>query len=211
MSSVQSKFYSVICTNIQLFICRNKLLGLVWQLTMLRDPGSTRPFWFSKRTNCWPFGRWSQPASDNSEPWNSTFYGESGDCAIHQRRQGIHSFPFWSIRPSERCLRAVKWSIEKTSRCKAADVAEEVQVSSTTTVRYIHQLGYYGRAAQRKTLLRRANIQRRKKWAKEMANRPLEFWKTVIFSGESQFTQFSESGRVWVCRLPSQEFSLNRL
>ena len=44
-----------------------------------------------------------------------------------------------------------------------------------------------------------------------MTTRPLEFWQTVIFSDESQFTQFSDSGRVWVWRLPSQEFSLNRM
>ena len=44
--------------------------------------------------------------------------------------------------PSERCLRAVKRFIEKTPRCKAADVAEEVQVGSRTAVRYLHQLGY---------------------------------------------------------------------
>ena len=44
-----------------------------------------------------------------------------------------------------------------------------------------------------------------------MATRPLEFWQTVIFSDESQFAQFSDSGRVWVWRLPSQEFSFNRL
>ena len=59
---------------------------------------------FSKRTNHWPFGRCSQPASDRSEPWHSAFYGQSGDCAIHQRRQGIHSFPFWSI-----------WALRKVS------------------------------------------------------------------------------------------------
>ena len=63
---------------------------------------------------------------------------------------------------------------------------------------------------RRKPLLRPANIQRRKKWAEEMATRPLELWQTVIFSGESQFAQFSESGRVWVWRLPSQEFSFNQ-
>ena len=27
-----------------------------------------------QRANCWPFVRWSQPASDSLEPWYSTFY-----------------------------------------------------------------------------------------------------------------------------------------
>ena len=64
--------------------------------------------------------------------------------------------------PSERCVRAVKWAIEKTPRCKAADDAEEVQVNSRTAAQYLHQLGYCGRAARRKPLLRPANFQRRK-------------------------------------------------
>ena len=59
-------------------------------------PGSTQTFRFSRKSNCWPFGMWTQPAPDSSEPWHSAFYGQSGDCAIHQRRQGIHSFLFSS-------------------------------------------------------------------------------------------------------------------
>lgn len=113
--------------------------------------------------------------------------------------------------PSERSLRSVKRNIENNPRCKAADVAEKLQVSRSTAVRYLHQLGYYGRAARRKPLLRAANIQRRKKWAVEMVERPIGFWQTVIFSDESRFAQFSDSGRIWVWRLHSQEFDLKRL
>uniref|UniRef100_A0A8C4QDI4 Transposase n=1 Tax=Eptatretus burgeri TaxID=7764 RepID=A0A8C4QDI4_EPTBU len=51
------------------------------------------------------------------------------------------------------------------------------------------------RVPGRKPLLRPAKIQRRKKWADEMATRPLEFWQTVIFSDESHFTLFRKSGR----------------
>ena len=39
----------------------------------------------------------------------------------------------------------------------------------------------------------------------------MAFWSTVIFSDESRFALFSDSGRVWVWRLCSQEFDLKRL
>ena len=44
-----------------------------------------------------------------------------------------------------------------------------------------------------------------------MISKPLGFWDTVVFSDESQFAQFSDSSRVLVWRLPSQEFSLRHL
>ena len=41
--------------------------------------------------------------------------------------------------------------------------------------------------------------------------RPQTFWNNVIFSDELRFALFSNSGTVWVWRLPSQEFDLKRL
>ena len=83
--------------------------GSCMTINSASNPESTRPLRFSKWTNCWPIRRLSQLASDFSEPWHSAFYGQSGDCAIYQRRQGIHSFPFWSI-----------WALRKVSlSCQA--------------------------------------------------------------------------------------------
>ena len=113
--------------------------------------------------------------------------------------------------PSARTLRTVKRTIEQNPRATATDVSKVVQRSPRSIVRYLHQMGYYGRAARRKPLLRPGNILKRKQWASEMFQRPSEFWKTIIFSDESRFAQFSDSGRIWVWRQPRQEFCLNRL
>ena len=113
--------------------------------------------------------------------------------------------------PTERTLRAVKRSVEQNPRTTAAGVAETVEKSPRTVVRYLHGLGYHGRAARRKPLLRPFNIECRKQWGSEMISKPLEFWDTVVFSDESRFAQFSDSGRIWVWRLTSQEFSLRHL
>ena len=46
-------------------------------------------------------------------------------------------------------------------RCKSPDIATQADVSPRAAVRYLHKLGYYGRATRRKPLLRPPNIKRR--------------------------------------------------
>ncbi|XP_029653509.1 uncharacterized protein LOC115226637 [Octopus sinensis] len=55
--------------------------------------------------------------------------------------------------PSDKCLQTVKKIVESNPHCKAADVAEQLQKSRRTSVRYLHQLGYYGKVARRKPSL----------------------------------------------------------
>ncbi|GJQ70774.1 hypothetical protein Trydic_g702 [Trypoxylus dichotomus] len=42
-------------------------------------------------------------------------------------------------------------------------------------------------------------------WAIEMRTKPEEFWRSVIFSDESRYCQFSHNGRTWVWRRSSQQ------
>ena len=99
-------------------------------------------------------------------------------------------------QPTDRTFHTVKRSVEQNPPTTAADVAKMVE-NPRTLVCSLHALGYRGRAARRKPLLRPFNIDHRKLWGSEMISKPLEFWDTVVFSDESRFAQFltaDESG-----------------
>lgn len=49
--------------------------------------------------------------------------------------------------PSKSLLEAVKLAVETNPRSKAAEIADDIQVSRRTAVRYLHELGFYGRPA----------------------------------------------------------------
>ena len=114
-------------------------------------------------------------------------------------------------QPIERTFHAVKRSVEHNPPTSAADVAKMVKKNPRTVVCYLHAIRYRGRAARRKPLLRPFNIESRKQWGSEMISKPVEFSDTVVFSDESRFAHFSDSGRIWVWGLPSQEFTLRHL
>ena len=102
----------------------------------------------------------------------------------------------------------LKRNIEHDPRCKASDIAIQADVTPKAANRYLHQLGYCGETVRRKPLLRPTNIKGRNDRALDMMVRSQTFRNIVILSDESRFTLFSEIGRVWVWRMPSQEFDL---
>ena len=51
--------------------------------------------------------------------------------------------------PSERTLHLVKRNVEMDPHSRASEIAAQADVSQTTAIRYLHKLGYYGRAVRR--------------------------------------------------------------
>lgn len=60
-------------------------------------------------------------------------------------------------------------------------MVEHLQISRITAVRHLHKLGYDGKAARRRPLLKSLNIERRKQRASEKLERPLSFGNESSF------------------------------
>ncbi|ETO32084.1 hypothetical protein RFI_05032 [Reticulomyxa filosa] len=72
------------------------------------------------------------------------------------------------------------------------------QISTTTLIRRLRAKGIRSRIAAKKVLIKKDQMKKRVKWAKEHINWSPEMWSKVIFSDESTFcTDWSGQQRVW--------------
>ncbi|GFS62558.1 transposable element Tc1 transposase [Trichonephila clavipes] len=62
--------------------------------------------------------------------------------------------------------------------------------------------GYHSRVVHRKPYISMTNQLKRTDYAKDPIHKPLEFWRTVIFSDEDNFYIFGVKGRKLVWRKP---------
>jgi hypothetical protein len=86
-----------------------------------------------------------------------------------------------------------------------------VKASVTTVRERLRAHGLWGYIARRKPLLTPLHRQRRLQWCRERKNGSILQWGRVIFTYESSFNLIPNSTRVFIRRLPEEEFVLNVL
>ncbi|GFW11316.1 transposable element Tcb2 transposase [Trichonephila clavipes] len=87
----------------------------------------------------------------------------------------------------------------------ANDVAStsRVQICAQSVRNVLHEAHICGRSPRKKPLITERN---RLEFSKEYFNKPIDFWKNVIFSDESKFNIFKSDGRKLVWRKPCIAF-----
>ncbi|GFU57374.1 transposable element Tc1 transposase [Trichonephila clavipes] len=77
-----------------------------------------------------------------------------------------------------------------------------VQIYAQSVRNVLHDAHIYGRSPMKKPLITERNRLKRLEFAKEYINKPIDFWKNIIFSDESKFNIFKSDGRKLVWRKP---------
>lgn len=93
--------------------------------------------------------------------------------------------------------------VKKNPKVTVREIMETLQpsVSERTIRRRLVEYGLKSKFARKRPYISKANKAKRLKFAQKYADKPLEFWKTVLWSDESKFELFNRKRRerVW-CR-----------
>ena len=73
-------------------------------------------------------------------------------------------------------------------------------ISTSTVQRRLCESGLHGRIAAKKPLLKDTNNKKRLAWAKKQEQWPLDWWKSVLCSDETEFEILGSKQRVLVSR-----------
>lgn len=80
-----------------------------------------------------------------------------------------------------------------------------INVSSKTIRRRLNEAGLRGCIAKKKPLVSQKNIKERLKFARTNKDKPLNFWKNILWSDESKFNLFGSDGKTYVRRPKNKE------
>ena len=105
-------------------------------------------------------------------------------------------------------VRKIKSNRRLSAHKVKAEIESELRISLNvhTIQNRAHEAELFDRVARKKPLVNKVSRGKRLKYAKDMLNKPLGFWKTVIWSDESKFNLFGSDGKVMVYRTPKEEF-----
>lgn len=100
--------------------------------------------------------------------------------------------------------RQVLLQVKKKSAVTSTEIQENLslQVSTRTICRRLNEFGLKNSYAQRRPLISKKNKIKRLAFAREHVDKPISFWKTVLWSDESKFELFGNKrrSRVWTRR-----------
>lgn len=99
--------------------------------------------------------------------------------------------------------------VKANPRLNASELAKmsseqlNIDVTPQTVRNMLHKQDFHARIAKKKPYISKKNRQIRLAFGKEHINKPLEFWKDVIFADESKFNLFGCDGRKFIYRKPT--------
>lgn len=105
----------------------------------------------------------------------------------------------------------------KNPKMSARQLVEHIATQYNKTVtpqtvrNRLHEAGYKGRVVRKKPFINEKNRKKRLQFARDHVNKPLSFWKNVLFSDESKFNIFGSDGRKFVWRQKSRAFEPKNL
>jgi len=84
-------------------------------------------------------------------------------------------------------------------------------ICDRTIRNYLHEEGYYSRAALRKPFVSEVNRKKRFSWCRERKNWNVDDWSNIIWSDESKFNLHHSDGRQRVWRVPKEKYDVDCL
>jgi len=108
--------------------------------------------------------------------------------------------------------RVIQRKIKADRRKSAAKVKIEIEkelgvcIHENTVRNRLHEIDLNGRVARKKPFVNKVNRGKRIAYAKKMMEKPLEYWKYVLWSDESKFNLFGSDGKIMVWRSTTEEY-----
>lgn len=113
---------------------------------------------------------------------------------------------------SERDLRAFRRVIDDNPHIQLFDLCQTApNVHKSTISRFLLQNGITHKRALFRPYLTSQNAERRLQWALEHRNKPLEWWRRVVFSDETSVAVGMNGKRGWVFLTAGMVFNLQYL